>query len=1092
MLCPKCGFDNPASFAFCGRCGSPISSNAAGEATEGRSSPHAERRQITVMFCDMVGSTALSGQLDPEELNEVTREYQSVCAKIIEHHGGRIAQFLGDGLMVYFGYPVAHEDDAQRAVRAGLEIVTAVAAEHERGRPLQVRIAIHTGLAVVGQLGGETNPDPMAISGETPNIAARLQSITEPDTVVISHATYRLVEGFFRCRNLGTPALKGVVSPLQAYSVIEETGIRTRFEKAVASGLTALVGREKDVELLLHRWQQAVGGKGQVVVLSGEGGIGKSRLVQVLKDCTTNESITELNWRCSPYYRNSAIYPAIDLFQRILHFNRSEDSELKLAKLEEALGRLGFALPDTVPLFAALLSLPPSDRYPAPTQSPRRQKQKTLEAIVEWLSRIAERGPARLIVEDLHWADPSTLELIDLLIERVPDARLFVALVSRPEFVPPWPALPHVTNLTLERLSPASTELMLQSVARGKQLPTEVVSQIVAKTEGIPLFVEELTRMVLESELLREQNGHYVLTSPLPALAIPSTLYDSLMVRLDRLGSAKEVAQLCATIGREFSYELLRAVAPLDETELTDALNRLVDAELLEQKVSQPGLRYSFRHALIRDAAYESLLRRRRRHYHRRIAEVMRERFADNVEARPELLASHFTEAGLIDQAIPYWQKAGQRAFERSANTEAIRLFALALDLLKKLPQSAQRDAQELELFLGYLPALNVSRNWSSAETGAAYERARELCERLGETSRMFRILLGQSVFYFGRGEQRRAHDIALQVHDLAGRSDKRDLRSRAGWLLGVTLYFQGGLVAAHDQLIEARRLSEDENRGSEGRQNQRIDILSNDAEVMWMLGYPDQSKKIGSEALALARRSRRPFELALALTHAHMLSFFRRDYAEAIGFADQGMELCVSKNFDFLETALAWSRDNARIFMGVEHDINVARREFTAYHEVGTKLHLPANYTFLAQCFGILGRPDLGLDSIEAAIPAIETTGQRNWEAETWRVKGDSIMQQAAARPLPLTEGQAEVEAEGCIRKAIDIARRQQSKLFELRATMSLARLLKHSSRFAEALASLAEVYNWFTEGFDSVDLKQARALLEELSSTGEQPHAR
>jgi predicted ATPase len=353
---------------------------------------------------------------------------------------------------------------------------------------------------------------------------------------------------------------------------------------------------------------------------------------------------------------------------------------------------------------------------------------------------------------------------------------------------------------------------------------------------------------VLESELLREQNGHYVLTNPLPPLAIPSTLYDSLMVRLDRLGSAKEVAQLGATIGREFSYELLRAVSPLDETELTGALNRLVDAELLEQKLSETRLRYSFRHALIRDAAYESLLRRQRRNYHRRIAEVMQERFGDNVEARPELLASHFTEAGLLDQALPYWQKAGQRAFERSANTEAISLFELALDLLKKLPESAHRDAQELELFLGYLPALNVSRNWSTTEAGAAYERARQLCESLGETSRMFGILLGQSVFYFGRGEHQRAHDIALQVHGLAGRSDRPDLRQRACWLLGVTLYLRGDLVAAHDQLVEARRLSEEENRGPQGRQNQRIDTLSNDAEVVWMLGYPDQAKRLAAK----------------------------------------------------------------------------------------------------------------------------------------------------------------------------------------------------------------------------------------------------
>jgi class 3 adenylate cyclase/tetratricopeptide (TPR) repeat protein len=1084
MLCPKCGFENPPSFAFCGRCGSQTATK--GNPIENHYAPQAERRQLTVMFCDLVGSTALSGRLDPEELRDLIVEYQKACAEIVEQHEGRIAQFLGDGLLIYFGYPVSHEDDAQRAVRAGLGIIRAVANLPARNdQRLRVRIGIHTGLAVVGQSAGAINSDPMAVAGETPNIAARLQSIAEPGTLVISHATYRLIEGFFVCRSIGTPELKGVVSIQQAYVVLEETGIHTRFEKALAAGLTPIVGRERETEVLLHRWQEAVGGSGQVVVLSGEPGIGKSRLVQVLRDSTTNDSITELYCRCSSYYRNSAIYPAIELFQYILRFDRNDDSEIRLAKLEEGLKRLDFALAETVPLFASLLSLPASDRYPAVPMSPQRQKQKTLEIIVEWLVRTAERGATRLIVEDLHWADPSTLELIDILIERVAEARFFLVLVTRPEFAAPWPALAHITSLTLERLPPAAIELMLATIAHGKRLPREVVRQIVTKNEGVPLFVEELTRMVLESEMMREQAGRYVLAHPLPELAIPSTLYDSLMVRLDRLGAAKEVAQLGATVGREFSYQLLRAISPLDETELTKALNRLVDAELLEQKLIQTQLLYSFRHALIRDAAYESLLRSRRRQYHHRIAEALRDRFAETSEAQPEVLASHFTEAGLIDQGVPYWHKAGQRAFERSANEEAISLFAVALDLIRKLPRSVELDAQELELCLSYLQALNVSRNWSTAEAGAAYERARELSERVGETSRMFRVLLGQAVFYHGRGEQRRAYDIARQMHDLARRSERPDLRLRTGWLMGVTLYYLGDLVAAHDHLGEALRLSEDDNIGAQGKLNTHADCLSVDAEVMWMLGYPDQSKKIGEAALAAGLKLTRPFDQALALAHAHMLTFFRRDYEQAVSFADQGLRLCASKNLGFLETALAWSRDNTRIFMGVEHDVEVARRAFAAYHEVGTKLHLPVNYTFLAQCFGILGHPDLGLESINAAIPAIETTQQRNWEPETWRVKGELTIQQAAARRLPLPESrQAEIEAEGYIRKAIEIAARQHSKLFELRAVMSLAQLLKNTSRIAEAHASLAEIYSWFTEGLDSADLIQARSLLEELAS--------
>lgn len=1047
------------------------------------------------MFCDMVGSTALSGRLDPEELGDLTQEYRKVCAEIVDRHEGRIAQFLGDGLLVYFGYPVSHEDDAQRAVRAGLGIVDAVSRLPTRhGHSLKVRIGIHTGLAVVGQSAGAINSDPMAVTGETPNIAARLEALAEPGAVVISHATYRLTEGFFVCLSLGTPELRGVATPLQAHVVLEETGIKTRFEKVLAAGLTSMVGRERELELLLQRWKEAMDGIGQVVTLSGEAGIGKSRLVQALIDRTTNESINELYCRCSPYYRNSANFPAIELLERISLFNRNDDFATKLSKLEDNLKRFGFSLPETVPLFAALLSLPLGDRYSAPSRPPQRQKQKTLEAIVEWLLRTAKLGPTRLVVEDLHWADPTTLELIDLLIERIADAQFFIILVSRPEFLPPWRSHPHVIDLTLDRLSRDGIELMLRTLVDGKQLPSDVVSQIVAKTEGIPLFVEELTRMVLESEWLSEKDGSYELANPLPTLTIPSTLYDSLMMRLDRLGTAKEVAQLGATIGREFSYELLRAISTLPETELNAALNRLVDAELLEQRLSQTQLTYNFRHALIRDAAYESLLKSQRRRYHHEIAEVLLRHFVDLVEARPELVASHFTDAGLIEQAIPHWQKAGQRALEGSANKEAIRLFAMALELQKNLPLSAERDAQELELYIGYLQALNVSGDWSTAETGAAYARARELCERLNETSRMFRVLLGQSVFYQGRDELRRAYDIALQVNDLARRSDQPNLRLRAGWLLGATLYYLGDLVPAHDHLVAALRIGADDNSGSHGRVNPRIDCLSFDAEVMWMLGFPDQAQKIGNEALTLARTLGRPWDLALALTHAHMLSWFRRDYDQALEFADEGLKICASKNFGFLETALAWSRDNTRIFMGAEHDIEALRRKFTAYHEGGTILHLPVNYTFLAQCFGILGRPDLGLDSIEAAISTIETTEQRNWEAEAWRAKGDLLLQQVDAHPVPSTDKRGvELEAEGHIRKAVQIARRQHSKLFELRAVMSLARLLRRSAAHTEARSLLADIYQRFTEGYDSVDLNQARALLAELqSSDGEQHLAR
>jgi len=691
LFCPKCTFANPASAAFCSQCGSPLAATHPG--SEPRSSSPAERRQLTVMFCDLVGSTALSSQLDPEELHELTREYQTVCAEVISRYAGYVAQYLGDGLLVYFGYPTAQEDDAQRAVSAGLEIISAVAGLR---KPLQVRVAIHTGLAVVGPLGDGTDPEAIAIAGETPNVAARIQSIADPGTVVISAATYRLIEGFFVCRSLGTTTLKGIPAPIELYSALKASGIQSRFERAVAAGLTPFVSREAEIATLQHRWDQSREGAGQVVLVSGEGGVGKSRLVRVLRERTTGD-VAEFALRCSSYYQNSTLYPLINLLQRAFRFRPEDDPTAKLEKLEGALKQFGFSLPEFVPLFAALLSLPPGDLYPPAVMTPQRLKQKTLEAAVTWFTKIADQRPTRIFVEDVHWADPSTLELLGLLVEQVPRTRLLLVLVFRSDFSPPWRSQPHVSSISLRRLSTAATESMIESIA-GKRFPRDLTGEIVAKTDGVPLFVEELTRMVLESGMLREREDHYELTGSLPSLAIPSTLYDSLMARLDRLGSAKEVAQLAATLGKEFSYELLRAISPLDETRLTGALNRLVDAELFAQHSAPPHTYYSFRHALIRDAAYESLLRSKRRQYHRKVAEVLLEDFPDTVEAQPEVLATHYTEAGLIDQALPFWQRAGQRALERSANQEAIRHLNRGLELLGVLPETPQHAEQEVLL----------------------------------------------------------------------------------------------------------------------------------------------------------------------------------------------------------------------------------------------------------------------------------------------------------------------------------------------------------------------------------------------------------
>ena len=654
----------------------------------------AERRQLTVLFCDLVDSTALSSQLDPEELRQVVQAYQATCAKVIARFEGHIAQYLGDGLLVYFGYPLAHEDDAQRAVRAGLGILEAMGQLHtslgpEREVHLAVRLGIHTGLVVVGDVGDGARQEQLAL-GETPNLAARLQGIAAPNTLVISAATFQLLGGFFACQPLGTPPLKGLAQPLAVYRVLYESMARSRLEAASSTGWTPLVGREQEIGVLLERWAQVKDGLGQVVLLSGEAGIGKSRLVQVLTDQVAAEPRAWLTpCQCSPYYQNTALYPLIDLLERVaLRFDREESPQQKVGKLEGFLVQYGLPLAEAVPLFAALLSLPLPADYAPVTVSPEQQKQQTLHVLLTILLRIAAQQPVLFVMEDLHWVDPSTLELLSLLVDQGPTARILTLFTFRPDFSPPWTGRAHLTQLTVNRLPQRQAVEVIRQVAHGKVLPAEVVEQIVAKTDGVPLFVEELTKMVLESGLLQEQDERYALTGPLHPLAIPATLHDSLMARLDRLAAVKALAQLGATLGREFSYALLRAVAPWDEETVHQGLHQLVAAEFLYQRGVPPQATYTFKHALIQDVAYQSLLRSTRQQYHQRIAQALEAQFPETVATQPELVAQHYTAAGCTEQAVHYWQRAGQHASDRSAHLEAISHVTTGIELLKTLPET--------------------------------------------------------------------------------------------------------------------------------------------------------------------------------------------------------------------------------------------------------------------------------------------------------------------------------------------------------------------------------------------------------------------
>jgi class 3 adenylate cyclase/tetratricopeptide (TPR) repeat protein len=852
--------------------------------------PEAERRQLTVLFCDLVGSTALSAQLDPEELREVVRAYQATCAKVIARFEGHIAQYLGDGLLVYFGYPRAHEDDAQRAVRAGLGMLEALEQlnthlTQERGVQVAARLGIHTGLVVVGEVGGGTRQEQLAL-GETPNVAARLQGLAAPNTLVTSAATLPLLGGFFACQPLGTPLLKGLAQPLAVYRVLAENMARSRLEAAGRTGWTPLVGREQEIGLLRERWAQVKDGVGQVVLLSGEAGIGKSRLVQVLQEHVAAEPQAWLTLgQCSPYYQHTALYPLIDLLERVvLRFAREESPVHKLHKLEGYLVQYGLPLAEVVPLFAALLSLPLPPDYAPLTLAPEQQKQQTLHALLTILLRIAAQQPVLLVMEDLHWVDPSTLEWLSLLVDQGPTARILALCTFRPDFRPPWTGRAHLTQVTLPRLPQQQATEMTARVAHGKALPPEVVAQIVAKTDGVPLFVEELTKMVLASDLLQEQADRYALTRPLPPLAIPATLHDALMARLDRLAAVKGIAQLGATLGREFAYALFRAVAPWDEETVQRGLQQLVAAEFLYQRGIPPQATYTFKHALIQEAAYQSLLKSTRQHYHQRITQVFEARFPEIAARQPALLAHHAGQGAVWDKALFYWQQAGTTALQRSAYHEAAGSFAQALETLPHLAPDQDTRAQAIDLCLELRSALLPL--WDLDRELATLRRAEALATLLGDPQRLGRVTaeLTHCLWLTADLEQalitgQRAVALLPSIQD---ERFHRRVKSRLARVY-ASLGHYGKAIELFEYLVT------EEHRGPAP---QAIPDLRWLAQSLAEIGAFPASRAHGEQAVRMAEEIDHPYSLSNAYNAAGYLYLCQGDLPKAIAGYRRGLQL--------------------------------------------------------------------------------------------------------------------------------------------------------------------------------------------------------
>ena len=1047
--------------------------------------PDAERRQLTVMFCDLVDSTKLSSQLDPEEYREVVRAYQSACTEVIQRYEGHIAQLLGDGLLIYFGYPQAHEDDARRAAHTGLGILEAVEAlntrlEPAKGITLAVRLGIHTGLVVVGEMGGAGRQEQLAL-GEVPNLAARLQGLAAPNTIVIGEATYSLVHGYFQCRDLGAQALRGVTESIRIYHVLSESGATSRLEVAQTRGLTPLVGRELEVTLLQERWEQAKSGQGQVVLLSGDAGIGKSRLVQMLKEHVAHQPHTGWECRSLSYFENTALFPLTDLFQRLFQFRAEDTPDEKFDKLEQTLSQYRLPLEESVPLFAPLLSLSlPESRYAPLNVSPQRQRQKTLETIVAILLELAERQPVLFILEDLHWTDPTTLEFLGLLVEQVPATAIATLLTCRPHFQPSWHHRSYITEMTLNRLSPTQVEQIITRLTDGKTFPAEVLQQIIARTDGVPLFVEEITKSLLTSEQLKAVDGHYEFTGSFSTFAIPATLQDSLMARLDRLVTAKAVAQYAAVIGRQFPYDLLQTVSQLDAATLQRELSRLVEAEIVYQRGLPPHATYFFKHALIQDAAYASLLKSTRQQYHQRIAQVLEAQFPETVAHQPELLAHHCTEAGLIAQAVGYWHQAGQSAIQRSAHVEAIGHLRQGLALLETLPETPQRLQREVDMLITLGASLRATKGFAAPEVGQTYSRARQLCQDLEEPHQLFTVLRGLWSYYSNRAELQTAHALAAQLLTLAQPSHDPVMLLAAHRALGTTFLFLGEPASALRYLTQGIILYDPQQHRSS------VFLYGDDAGVvchsfaawaLWFLGYPEQGLARNDEAVTLAQQSKHPISLAYALIYAAIYHQLRREVHAAQERVETAISLATEQGFPYWVALGSLMRGWALAHQGqAQEGIEQINQGLIAWRATGTEISRPYFLALLAEAHGVMGQPEAGLTVLAEALALTDAMRGRWYEPDLYHLKGELLLQLSSDK---------QAEAENCFQQAIAIAQNQQAKSLELRAATSLSRLWQQQGKRQEAHDLFTPVYGWFAEGFDTADLIEAKALLDVLSES-------
>jgi class 3 adenylate cyclase/tetratricopeptide (TPR) repeat protein len=1073
MRCPRCNAENAPAAKFCGECGAPFDSSI-GTPVSATGSVHranlsGERRHLTVLFCDLVGSTAIAARLDPEQWRETMAGYHRVAAEAITRFDGHVAKYLGDGVMAYFGWPVAHDNDAERAARAGLAILDAIAKLNEQPghANLSARVGIDSGLVVIAKGAGHE----AEVFGDTPNIAARVQATAEPGTVGITDATHRLVSGLFVVEDRGAHELKGIERPLQLYGVVRPSGMRGRFPAIAAMrGMTPFVGREDELRSLLHRWERVCDGEGQVVTIIGEGGIGKSRLLQRFREELAATPFTWLECATAPFFQNTPFYAVTDMLQQSFHWEPSHTNEQRLAALEASLGLAGLDPDEAVPLIAPLLELPVGTKYPPLSMAPDQQRKRLLATLVGWTFGTAKAQPLVIATEDLHWADPSTLELIQLLVEQGAPARLLLLYTARPEFRAPWPMRAHHTQINLNRLTAGNVRTMVAQVAAKIALSDETVAAVVERTGGVPLFVEELTRAVLESCDAKPMGRE-----------IPATLHDSLMARLDRLGPAKEVIQVGAVIGSEFSYELLRAVHPIGEADLQAALRSLADAELLYVRGIAPDATYQFKHALIRDAAYEALLKSRRKDLHLMVARTIEEKFPALKEAHPEVLARHWAEAGEAERSIAEWSKAGKAAYARNAFMEALESYKQAVSLVGLLPKSPERDLRELELSDLVVVMLYVTKGYAAPETVDAIARFAALAEKSGNLPQLVRSVFRRGFTAFVLGDLAAAGTLADEALALAQREgNSHDLAAGHGLQIWVR-YWRGDLLGVEEHFANGLKFFDDP---AYRRARGGGAIPGNGPLIAWMypvfayaswsawtLGQTEIAHKREAQMMAVVTAND-PYDVAYSKALAARLRGYMREYKQAEALATDALELSERHHLPYPTALSRCVLGQARAQLGnAAEGIDLIRKGIAGLLEIGSRFGISNYIAYLAEAQKCEGSITDALETVERALQA--NPDELLYRPETLRIRGE----------LRLKQGNTGL-AKDDFREAIALAQSMSAKSWELRATMSLARLLDDQGRRGEARTMLADIHGWFTEGFDTADLKDAKALLEELNA--------